>query len=80
MRFIPVNEAKAKLSALVDAANNGICSIITHHGNSGAVLISFSEWQRLSNIPSFATLLLSAPFLEEDLFERANLPLRQCQL
>ena len=80
MRYIRLIEAKAKFSTLVDDANNDECSIITRHGNAEAVLISFSEWQRMNNIPSFATLLMSAPLLEEDLFERASLPLRELQL
>ena len=67
MQHVQLKDAKAKLSSLVDASLTGEGSIITRHGKAEAVLISFTEWQRVSNIPSFATLLMSAPLLEEDL-------------
>ena len=66
MQHVQLKDAKAKLSSLVDASLTGEGSIITRHGKAEAVLISFTEWQRVSKIPSFATLLMSAPLLEED--------------
>lgn len=76
MREIGLREAKASLSALVDDVQDGQPSIITRHGRPQAVLISFAEWQRLSQVPSFGLLLMSAPLDEGDLVGRDGSPLR----
>lgn len=65
MREIQLRDAKATLSAVVDQARRGEPSVITRHGRPEAVLLSFEDWQRLSQVPSFGRLLMSAP-LEED--------------
>ena len=61
MRKIQLRDAKAGLSAVVDDALQGRPAIITRRGKSEAVILSFQEWQRLSQVPSFARLLMSAP-------------------
>jgi prevent-host-death family protein len=66
MREIQLRDAKATLSAVVDQARRGQPSVITRHGRPEAVLMSFEEWQRLSQVPSFGRLLMGAP-VEEDL-------------
>lgn len=52
MQEIQLREAKATLSAVVDQARAGQPSVITRHGRPEAVVVSFEEWQRLSEVPS----------------------------
>ena len=80
MREIQLREAKATLSAVVDQAVKGEPSIITRHGRPEAVVVSFDEWKRLSNVPSFASWLLSSPLEEGDIPERDHSPLRDPDL
>lgn len=70
MREIQLRDAKAKLSAVVDGAVRGEPSIITRHGRKEAVILSFKEWERLSQAPSFGRLLMAAPIAPEDLPDR----------
>ena len=80
MREIQLREAKATLSAVVDHAVRGEPSVITRHGKPEAVVIGFDEWRRLSSVPSFGRLLMSAPVEPEDLPERDRSPLREIEL
>ena len=80
MREIGLREAKASLSAVVDDAQGGQASIITRHGRPEAVVISFAEWKRLSQVPSFGRLLMAAPLDDGDLAERDSSPLRPLDL
>lgn len=80
MREIQLREAKASLSAVVDDAVRGEPAIITRHGKPEAVILSFDEWQRLSQVPSFARLLMSAPLEPGDLPERDRSPMRDVDL
>jgi prevent-host-death family protein len=67
MKEIQLREAKATLSAVVEAAENGEPTMITKHGRPAAVIISHSEWTKLKKtVPSFADLLLAAPPLDPD--------------
>ncbi|MFM9862431.1 MAG: type II toxin-antitoxin system Phd/YefM family antitoxin [Micropepsaceae bacterium] len=61
MRKIQLRDAKASLSEVVDQAVDGKASIITRHGKPQAVVLGFKEWERLSLVPSFGRLLMSAP-------------------
>jgi antitoxin Phd len=72
MKELQLREAKATLSAVVDAAERGEPTTITRHGRPAAVVVSHEEWIRLQRkIPSFADLLLAVPPLTaEDLPER----------
>ncbi len=70
MHEIQLRDAKATLSAVVDQARQGEPSIITRHGRPEAVVLSFEEWQRLSQVPSFGRLLMEAQLSPEDLPER----------
>jgi antitoxin Phd len=76
MREIQLREAKASLSAVLDEALRGEPAIITRHGKREAVILSFKEWERLSQVPSFGRLLMSAPIGPEELPERDRTPLR----
>jgi len=76
MREMQLREVKAKLSAVVDAAEHGEGSIITRHGKPAAVVISFEEWKRLAKKPSFGELLAMCPLQDGDLPERDQSPPR----
>lgn len=80
MRKIQLKDAKAKLSTVIDDAVRGKPSIITRHGKREAVLLSYEEWERLSRVPSFGRLLMSALLAEDDLPVRSQAPLRDAQL
>jgi antitoxin Phd len=76
MKKIQLKDAKAKLSTVIDDAVRGKPSIITRHGKREAVLISYEEWERLSQVPSFGRLLMAAPLGSDDLPARSNAALR----
>lgn len=76
MREIGLRDAKASLSAVIDDAQSGQASVITRHGQPEAVVISYAEWQRLSQVPSFGRLLMAVPLESSDLAERGGSPLR----
>ena len=80
MRKIQLKDAKAKLSAVVDQATRGKPSVITRHGKPEAVVLGFADWERLSRVPSFGRLLMSAPIEAGDLPERDCTPLRDAEL
>lgn len=80
MRKIQLKDAKANLSAVVDEATRGKPSLITRHGKPEAVVVGFAEWERLSKVPSFGRLLMSAPLDPEDLPTRNRAPLRNAGL
>lgn len=80
MRKIQLKDAKAKLSTVIDEAVRGKPSIITRHGKREAVLLSYEEWERLSRVPSFGRLLMSALLAEDDLPVRSQAPLRDARL
>ena len=79
MRKIQLRDAKATLSAVIDDAIDGKPSVITRHGQLEAVVISYTEWKRLSTVPSFGRLLMSSGLKEEDLPERSRKPLREIE-
>jgi len=76
MNEIQLRDAKANLSAVIDQACDGIPSVITRHGRPAAVILGFKEWERLSQVPSFGRLLMSAPDGVEDLPPRDQTPVR----
>lgn len=67
MQEVQLRDAKATLSAVIDQAKQGQPSIITRHGRPEAVVLSFEEWQRLSQVPSFGRLLMAVPLEPDDL-------------
>jgi prevent-host-death family protein len=67
MKEIQLKDAKATLSAVVDEAVGGNASLITRHGLPTAVIISYEEYQRLRQVPSFGWLLANAPLEDDDL-------------
>jgi prevent-host-death family protein len=67
MREIELRDAKASLSALIDEAMQGRPAVVTRHGKRQAVVVSYEQWQRLSNVPSFGRLLMAAPLTGDEL-------------
>jgi prevent-host-death family protein len=80
VREVQLKDAKATLSAVVDQAARGEPSIITRHGKPEAVVLGFADWERLSHVPSFGRLLMSAPLEPGDLPERDRALLRDAGL
>jgi prevent-host-death family protein len=77
MREIQLRDAKANLSAVVDEAIDGKPAVITRHGKKQAVVLSYEEWRRLSQVPSFGRLLMVAPARAGDLPGRSRSKLRK---
>jgi antitoxin Phd len=73
MQEIELDHARANLSRVVDEATQGRSTIITRGGKKEAVVLGYDEWQRLSRVPSFGRLLMSAPV------EAGDLPSRRVQ-
>ena len=80
MREIQLRDAKATLSALVEAAAHGETAVITRRGKPRAVILGIEEWDRLRAVPSFGRLLLSAPLEDADLPPRDAAPMRDAAL
>ena len=80
MREIQLRDAKATLSAVVDEAKQGKPAVITRHGKPQAVIVSYEEWRRLSDVPSFGRLLMAAPVEKSDLPARNRSRLRSADL
>ena len=80
MHELQLRQAKATLSAVIDDARHGKPTVITRHGRREAVVLSFEDWERLSRVPSFGQLLMSAPLEPEDLPARNAGPLREVDL
>jgi prevent-host-death family protein len=76
MREIQLRDAKANLSAVVDEAVRGKPAVITRHGKRQVVVVSYEEWERLSHVPTFGRLLMSAPLAADDLPGRNGSSLR----
>jgi len=80
LKEIQLRDAKATLSAVVDDAVRGAACVITRHGRREAVLIGYEEWEKLSRVPSFGRLLMSAPLEKGDLPKRNRKPARRVRL
>ena len=80
MRTLRLRDAKAMLSAVVEAAEQGQATTITKRGRPVAVVVPLSDAARLyeGDRPSFADLLLSVPHEIE--VERDPAPPREADL
>lgn len=66
MKSLSLREAKASLSALVDAAEKGEPVTITRHGRPAAAIVPVEAAKRLyPDRPDFADYLLSFPGFPE---------------
>ena len=84
MKEWPLQDAKNKFSALVNAALAGEPQHVTRRGRPAVVVLASEEYERLcrvdkANAPSFVDLLLAIPQGGED-FERLSLPPRPLDL
>ena len=80
MREIQLKDAKATLSAVVDEAVSGKPAVITRRGRKEAVILSFEDYERLSNVPSFGRLLAAFPGETADIPPRRRKPTRDVDL
>ncbi len=80
MHSVQVRDAKAKFSALIEAAERGQPTTITRHGKPAAVLVPVADARRLypEDRPSLVDLLLAFPGGVD--FERDRTPLREIDL
>ena len=80
MRILGLRDAKASLSAIVEAAERGEATTITKHGRPAAVVVPVEEAKRLYPTvrPGFAALLMGIPYAVET--ERDTSLLREADL
>lgn len=80
MQSVQIRDAKAKFSALIEAAEHGEPTTITRHGRPAAVVVSVEDARRLypDDRPSFVDLLLAFPGGLE--VERDHTPPREIDL
>ena len=80
MKTLGLRDAKASLSAVVEAAERGTATTITKHGRPAAVVVPVEDARRLypTEQPSFAALLTG--FLHAIETERETSPLREADL
>ncbi len=80
MKTMQVRDAKATLSALIEAAERGEPTTITRHGQPAAVIVSVADAGRLyrQEKPSFVDHLFAIPGEIE--VERDQTPLRMIDL
>gem|GEM_PF-440445 len=77
MRKVRFGDARANLAAVVDEAIAGMPVVITRHGKRQVVVVSYEEWQRLSQVPCFGRLLMAAPLKAGDLPARKRVSPRK---
>ena len=80
----PLQDAKNRFSALVNAALAGEPQHVTRRGEPAVVVLAVDEYERLrrmerADAPTFAELLLEIPQDDEE-FERLSVPARQLEL
>ena len=84
MKEWPLQDAKNRFSALVNAALAGEPQHVTRRGEPAVVVLAVDEYERLrrmerANAPTFAELLLEIP-QDDGEFERLSVPARQLEL
>ncbi len=80
MKTLQLRDAKASLSALVEAAERGEATVVTKHGRPAAMIVPIEAGRRLfpTERASFASLLMAIP---DDLeTERDQSPVRDVDL
>ncbi|MFA6153419.1 type II toxin-antitoxin system Phd/YefM family antitoxin [Mesorhizobium sp.] len=76
MKEAQLKDVKATFSHVVDEAVAGTPTVVTRHGKREAVVISYSDYERLSRVPSLGWLLTNSPLEEGDLSVREHKPAR----
>ncbi|GAA4918347.1 prevent-host-death family protein [Stackebrandtia albiflava] len=59
-----IQEAKARFSEVLRAADDEGPQYITRHGEESAVILSIREYRELKGIPSFKELLREPPYVD----------------
>jgi prevent-host-death family protein len=73
-----VQQAKSRLSELIEAAKTSGPQLITKHGSETAVVISISEYKALAALrPDFKEFLLGGPKLDNEVVEEMLEDIRQ---
>ncbi len=80
----PLQDAKNRFSALVNAALAGEPQHVTRRGEPAVVVLAADEYERLrrmerADAPTFAKLLLEIPQDDQE-FERMSVPARELDL
>jgi prevent-host-death family protein len=76
-----LQEAKQRLSALVQQVLDHGPQVITRHGEEVVVVVSIAEYRRITGrTPDFKRFLLSAPDIEELAIQRDSRPTRTFDL
>ena len=80
----PLQDAKNRFSALVNAALAGEPQHVTRRGEPAVVVLAVDEYERLrrmerADAPTFSELLLEIPQDDKE-FERLSVPTRQLEL
>ena len=80
----PLQDAKNRFSAVVDAALAGTPQRVTRRGKPAVVVVSVGEYERLRHLekakaPGLADLLLAMP-QDDGEFERLRLPARLLEI
>ena len=80
----PLQDAKNKFSAVVNAALAGEPQKVTRRGHPAVVVLSAEEYDRLcrlerSQVPTLGQLLLAIPQDDQE-FQRLSIPSRQLDL
>ncbi len=80
MKTLPLRDAEANLSALVEAAERGEAPVVTRHGRAPAMIAPIEAGRRLfpDEHPSFASLLMAVSDDVET--ERNQSPVRDVDL
>ena len=76
-----IQQAKQRLSEVVERARSEGPQVITRHGKETAVVVSIDEYKRLlARRPDFKRFLLEGPRLDELVIERPKEPGREIDL
>ena len=80
----PLQDAKNKFSAMVNAALAGEPQLVTRRGQPAVVVLAVDEYERLRRLekadaPTLGELLLEIPQDDHD-FERMSIPARSLDL
>ena len=85
MNVWPLQDAKNRFSAVVDAALGGTPQQVTRRGKPAVVVLAVEDYERLRHLeraqaPSFAELLLAIPKEDDGEFDRLELEPRTFDL
>ena len=73
MKMWQVQEAKARLSELIEKVRSEGPQTITRHGRARAVLLSIEDYRALTaNGPDFKSWLLGGPKVDDLMIERSR--------